>query len=65
MAQFSLIMPGEGGPGWADAFWWNILPAVIGNILGGAVFVAIPFGYIVRKRQNNSEDKHSSSRQAS
>jgi formate/nitrite transporter FocA (FNT family) len=51
MAYFSLIMPGEGGPGWGDALWWNIAPAAIGNILGGALFVAIPFWYVVRKRQ--------------
>jgi formate/nitrite transporter FocA (FNT family) len=50
MAYFSLIMPGEGGPGWGDAIWWNILPAAVGNILGGALFVAIPFWYVVRKR---------------
>lgn len=50
MAYFSLIMPGEGGPGWGDAIWWNILPAAVGNILGGALFVAIPCWYVVRKR---------------
>jgi formate/nitrite transporter len=56
MAYFSLIMPGGGGPGWADAIWWNVLPAAIGNILGGALFVAIPFWYVLRKRQESKQD---------
>jgi formate/nitrite transporter len=55
MAYFSLIMPGGGGPGWGDAIWWNILPAAIGNILGGALFVAIPFWYVLRKRQESMQ----------
>ena len=54
MAYFSLIMPGGGGPGWGDAIWWNILPAALGNIAGGALFVAIPFWYVLRKRQDKS-----------
>lgn len=54
VAYFSLIMPGEGGPGWGDAIWWNILPAAIGNIAGGALFVAIPFWYVLRKRHDDS-----------
>jgi formate/nitrite transporter FocA (FNT family) len=57
MAYFSLIMPGGGGPGWADAIWWNILPAAVGNILGGALFVSIPFWYVVRKRQSSSQER--------
>jgi formate/nitrite transporter len=55
MAYFSLIMPGGGGPGWADAVWWNIAPAAIGNILGGALFVAVPFWYVVRKRKGGED----------
>ena len=54
MAYFSLIMPGGGGPGWGDAIAWNILLAALGNILGGALFVAIPFWYVVRKRESRS-----------
>jgi formate transporter len=52
MAFFSLAMPGGGGPGWADAIWWNIAPAAIGNILGGALLVAVPFWYAVRNHQS-------------
>jgi formate/nitrite transporter FocA (FNT family) len=58
MAYFSLIMPGGGGPGWADAVWWNVLPAAIGNIAGGALFVAIPFWYVLRSREQSTQ--HSS-----
>lgn len=52
MAYFSLLMPGGGGPGWGDAIWWNVVPAAFGNILGGALFVSVPFWYVVRKRDN-------------
>jgi formate/nitrite transporter len=51
MAYFSIIMPGGGGPGWGDAIVWNILPAALGNIVGGAFFVAIPFWYVLGKRR--------------
>jgi formate/nitrite transporter len=61
MAYFSLIMPGGGGPGWADAILWNVLPAAIGNILGGALFVAIPFWYVLRKRQESKQDTSNTS----
>jgi formate/nitrite transporter len=64
MAYFSLIMPGGGGPGWGDAIWWNIVPAAIGNILGGALFVAIPFWYVLRKRQGATQQGRSNGRDA-
>jgi len=48
MGYFSLSMAGGGGPGWADAFWWNIIPAGIGNLLGGILLVALPFWYALR-----------------
>jgi formate/nitrite transporter FocA (FNT family) len=55
MAYFSLVMPGGGGPGWGDAVAWNILPAAVGNVLGGALLVAVPFWYAVRKRQSDRQ----------
>lgn len=61
IAYFSLIIPGGGGPGWVDAVWWNILPAAIGNIAGGALFVAIPFWYVLRKRQESTQHGSGSS----
>ena len=45
MGYFSLSMAGGGGPGWVEAFWWNIIPAGIGNLLGGTLLVALPFWY--------------------
>lgn len=45
MGYFSLSMAMGGGPGWVAAFGWNIIPAAIGNVLGGALFVALPFWY--------------------
>jgi formate/nitrite transporter FocA (FNT family) len=45
MGFFSLIMPTGHGPGWAAALAWNIIPAGIGNMAGGALLVALPFWY--------------------
>ena len=53
MGYFSLVMPGGGGPGWGGAIWWNIVPAAIGNLLGGALLVALPFWYAFGLRQRN------------
>lgn len=46
---FSLIMPTGTGPGWPDAVVWNLLPAALGNMIGAALFVAIPFHLAFRK----------------
>jgi len=43
MAYFSLAGGAGIGPGWSLALGWNILPAAIGNILGGFLLVAVPF----------------------
>jgi formate transporter len=43
MAYFSLAAGAGIGPGWPLALGWNILPAAIGNILGGFLLVAVPF----------------------
>ena len=45
MGYFSLIMPTGHGPGWGAALAWNIIPADIGNMAGGAFLVALPFWY--------------------
>ena len=50
MGYFSLSMAMGGGPGWDAAFLWNIIPAGIGNILGGALLVALPFWYALANR---------------
>ena len=51
MGYFSLSMAMGGGPGWGPAFWWNLIPAAIGNILGGALLVALPFWYALVKKE--------------
>jgi formate/nitrite transporter len=56
MAYFSLIMPSGGGPGWGSAIAWNIAPAAIGNIVGGALFVAVPFWYALRAGSASEDD---------
>lgn len=52
MGYFSLSMAMGSVPGWDAAFWWNIIPAGIGNILGGALLVALPFWYALDNREN-------------
>lgn len=45
MGYFALTLPGMEEYSWWDAFRWNLLPAGIGNILGGLLLVALPFWY--------------------
>jgi formate transporter len=51
MAYFSMIMPGGEGPGWWDAMFWNVIPAGLGNILGGTLLVALPLWYGLRPQR--------------
>ncbi len=53
MGFFSLIMPTGHGPGWGPALGWNIVPAGIGNMIGGAVLVALPFWYALRPTERS------------
>jgi formate transporter len=45
MGYFSIAEWMGSGPGWDVALWWSIIPAGIGNLIGGTVFVALPFWY--------------------
>ena len=45
MGYFALIMPSGHGPGWGAALAWNVIPVGIGNMVGGAFLVAVPFRY--------------------
>ena len=51
MGYFSLIMPSGDGPGWDAALWWNIIPAGIGNIIGGSLLVVLPFWFALQRRE--------------
>ena len=48
IAYFALISEEGKGPGWGVAFAWNIIPVGIGNMIGGAFLVAIPFSFAFR-----------------
>ena len=39
------LIGGGSGIGWGEAIWWNLVPASLGNIIGGALFVALLFWY--------------------
>jgi formate transporter len=51
MGFFSLSHALGGGPDWVDAFVWNLIPAGIGNMLGGALLVALPLSWAFRTRR--------------
>ncbi len=39
------LIGGGSGVGWGEAIWWNLVPVSLGNIVGGAIFVALLFWY--------------------
>ena len=39
------LIGGGSGVGWGEAIWWNLIPVSLGNIIGGALFVALLFWY--------------------
>lgn len=51
MGYFSLIMPSGGGPGWASALLWNVIPVGLGNMIGGTLLVALPLRFVLSGRQ--------------
>jgi len=52
MGYFSLYIPFQDEVTWTHALLWNILPAGLGNILGGFVFVALPLWYTMYLEEN-------------
>ena len=62
MGYFSVgLINGGSGIGWGEAVWWNIVPASLGNIIGGAVLVAILFWYTYGRRpQHRQSLRHAS-----
>ncbi len=59
IGYFSLIMPTGLGPGWENAILWNLIPAAIGNILGGIFLVALPFWYALSPSEKKEAQRES------
>lgn len=53
---FSIVEAAGRGPGWDVALGWNIVPAAIGNVIGGALLVVLPFCYETRTRSGVTPD---------
>lgn len=46
MGYFAIgLIHGDVGTSWGEAIWWNLVPATLGNLLGGAILVALLFWY--------------------
>lgn len=46
MGYFAIgLVHGDIGTSWSAAFFWNLLPATIGNLIGGGVLVALVFWF--------------------
>jgi hypothetical protein len=58
-------MPTGSGPGWGAALGWNIIPAGIGNMAGGAFLVALPFWYALDPARRKTLVATSSDRRSS
>ena len=59
MGYFSLIMPTGMGPGWINAILWNLIPAAVGNMLGGIFLVALPFWYALSPSEKKEAQRKS------
>lgn len=53
IGYFSLAIPLDLGPGWYSAVTWNLIPAAIGNVLGGTLLVALPFYYALNAEKDD------------
>jgi formate transporter len=53
---FSIVEAAGRGPGWDVALGWNVVPAGIGNMIGGALLVVLPFCYETRARSGSPPD---------
>jgi formate transporter len=58
IAYFALISEEGKGPGWGVAFAWNIIPVGIGNMIGGALLVALPFSFAFRAAHRGAAEGH-------
>lgn len=57
MSYFSLSISAGGGPALGDAIFWNLVPAGLGNVLGGTFMVALPF-WLAYGRPHAIADDH-------
>ena len=56
MGYFSVgLINGGSGISWGEALYWNILPASLGNIIGGAGLVALLFWYTYGRRPHRRQ----------
>jgi len=42
---------------WGDTILWNLIPAALGNILGGSLLVILPLYYVFAERGEIVEEK--------
>jgi formate transporter len=56
MGYFGLSWAQGNGPGWWVALVWSIIPVGIGNMIGGAFLVALPFGYSFRAAHRGASE---------
>lgn len=49
MGFFALADLAGGHPGWRSVVVWNLLPAGLGNLLGGTLLVALPLWHALRR----------------
>lgn len=64
MGYFALAHAAELGPGWGPALLWNILPAGLGNMVGGSLLVVLPFFFALssgRRREMAEEQRRQGS----
>ena len=54
---FSLAWFGGTPISLSDALFWNLLPASLGNVIGGTFLVALPFWYIWGRRDASEESE--------
>ena len=56
MGYFALgLIHGDVGVGWGEAIWWNLAPASLGNVIGGAVLVALLFWYTFGRQPDRAQ----------
>ena len=53
MGYFGLAVPLGLGPSWGEALIWNLLPAGLGNMIGSALLVALPFWYALKPKDRD------------